>query len=94
MAAEFKSLRRYYLSRRQAAWEAGDRAISNLLQHKQEAESGGVALPTGFPSKAALEAAGYVAYEDLVGADECELVDQAGLSNRAAQAVLTAYAEL
>ena len=92
--AEFISHRRFYLSKRIAARECGDLALSALWQGKQELEPGGVALPADFPSQAALAPVGYVAQEDLVGADECELVEWVGLTAREARAVLAAAAAL
>lgn len=91
--AEFASLRRYHLSRMWAAQQIGDCAIASLLRTKQLAEPG-TALPATFPQKAKLEAAGYVADTDLVGADECELREQAGLTASQAAAVLAALAAL
>ncbi len=91
--AEFASARRYYLSKRRAAEAVGDDAIANLWQGKQLADPG-TALPDGFPHKAALALAGYVADSDLVGADTDELMEAAGLTLSAAQSVLTAAAAL
>ena len=63
--AEFVSHRRFYLSKRIVHRENGELALSALRQAKQEAEPGGVALPVGFPHRAALALVGYVAKEDL-----------------------------
>jgi hypothetical protein len=91
--AEFKSQRRYYLSKWQTANAVCDLAIASLWKSKQFAEPG-AALPGGFPSKDKLEPAGYVADTDLIGADECELTKATGISTSQAAAVIAALAAL
>ena len=71
----------------------GDYALSDTWQALQE-DQPGTELPDDFPDKTALAAVGYVAGEDLTGADTNELVTYAGLSTRAADAVLAAHAAL
>lgn len=92
--ADFTSHRRFYLSKRIAARIAGDHALSGLWQSKQEAQSGGAEFPDDFPCRAALVAVGYVAKEDLTGADEDELWKWVNLSPGEAAAVLAAAAAL
>ncbi len=92
--SDITSPRRYYLVKRITSWRAGDCAISDVFRSLQEAEPGGTEWPTGFPGKAQLEAAGYVAKNDLDGADECELADYAQLSSRVATAAIAAAAAL
>lgn len=70
-----------------------DFALSAFWQGKQE-EQAGTTLPANFPELSALNEAGYTASEDLEGADATELGEYAGLSNRAAEAVLAAHAVL
>jgi hypothetical protein len=94
VASEFVSHRRFYLSKRIVHRLNGEFALSALRQAKQEAEPGGTALPATFPHYAALAQVGYVASEDLVGADECELVEWVGITTREATAVLAAAAAL
>ena len=86
------SPRRYYLLKRQDAAALGDKGLELLWRGKQEAETG-AALPTDFPHLSTLEPLGYVAREDLDGADECELREM-GLTQKQAQAVLEAFADL
>jgi len=92
--SEVASLRRYYVLKRMDTARDGNFAISAVWQARQEAAPAGVAFPANFPSKAALNAAGYEATEDLVGADVEELADYAGLSARDACNVLAAAAAL
>lgn len=92
--SEFESHRRFYLSKRIVAKECREFALSALWQSKQEAEPGGTTLPAGFPKQAELASVGYVAKEDLVGADECELAEWVHLTAREAQSVLAAAAAL
>lgn len=92
--AEFTSHRRFYLSKRIAAKIAGDHALSALWQSKQEDQAGGVVFPADFPCRAALAAVGYVAKEDLTGADEFELWSWVNLSPGESAAVLAAAAAL
>lgn len=80
--------RRYYCLKRifsanyNPDWEG-------VWQGKQLAEPG-TDLPTGFPSKSALEAVGYVALEDIQGADETEIQVNARISLTRARAVIAA----
>lgn len=90
--AETVRARRYYLLKRFAARDAGD-LLESAWRAEQLAQPG-TALPTGFPSKAALETAGYMAAEDLDGAECEELREEAGLNERQAQAVIAAAADL
>jgi len=91
--ADFLTYRRYCLYKRMSANLLCNQATAAVWQSKQEAEPG-TTLPSGFPKKTELAAVGYVADEDLNGADCDELVDYARISRRDAQAVLTAYAAL
>lgn len=68
-------------------------AFEAVWQGKQEGEPG-TALPTTFPSRDALVAAGYSTKEDLDGAHAVELEKTVGLSKRDAQAVLKALAAI
>lgn len=85
--------RRYYLLKRHAARTRGERALEGVWRSKQEAE-GGTGLPATFPSLTALSLAGYTHVEDVDGATAAELADNAGLSTREAEAVLSALASL
>lgn len=92
--ASFLSQRRYYLSRRIVTRLNEEHALSSLLQGKQEAEPN-TPLPATFPRLAELQAIGYSAEEDLVGADADELIEWVpGLSTRDAEAILAAHAAL
>lgn len=91
--SEFKRPRRYYLLKRLDARAAGDWALEEAWQSKQQGEPGS-ALPTGFPSKSELEAVGYATVEDVDGADCCELQNNAHLSSSQANAALAAIAAL
>ena len=82
------SPRRFYLAKRHAAAELGDVALELVWAGKQEAEPG-TPLPTDFPYRPRLVAIGYLALEDLRGADECELTEL-GFSSREAAAILAA----
>lgn len=55
----------------------------------KQLEISGTALPSDFPKREQLEALYYTTYEDLDGADECELTEQ-GFSTRDAAAILAA----
>lgn len=92
-ASPFPTLRRFYLKKRMMARGNGEHALSGLWQGRQEAETG-TDLPSDFPSRAALIAAGYPAVQDLEGADASELREWARLSAPAANAVVAAYAAL
>lgn len=80
--------RRYYLLKRRAAAARFDAPLAEAWAAKQLAEPG-EALAEGFPLRTRLASAGYVAREDLLGANEEEL-QQAGLTAREAAAVLAA----
>lgn len=92
--AEAASLRRYYVLERMARYQAGDLAVSAVWRSKQEAAPAGITLPPTFPSVDLLNAAGYEASEDLIGADAEELADYAGLSDAESNDVLVALAAL
>lgn len=85
------SARRYYLAKRHAATSECELVMAATWQAKQEAEPG-EDLPSGFPSLSTLETKGYTTYEDLAGADVCELQEQ-GFTTREAEAILAATAE-
>jgi hypothetical protein len=92
--SSFLSPRRFYLSKRIAArLTDGGFGLAAIWQHHQEQQPHTL-LPAGFPAKAKLEAAGYTALEDLVGASADELIDWAALSQLEAQAALAAHAAL
>jgi hypothetical protein len=82
------SARRYYLSKRRQAADAGELGLERAWQAKQEAQPG-TPLPGSFPAAAALASAGYPTNEDLRGASVDELVG-AGLSLTDATAALAA----
>lgn len=84
--------RRYYLLKRFAARDAGE-PLESTWRAEQLAQPG-TPFPDGFPSKAALEAVGYMAAEDLDGAGCDELRENAGLNERQAQAAIDAAAAL
>lgn len=79
--------RRFYLRKRLASRMSRDGFEG--VWHAKQIELPGVPLAVSFPFRAELAAAGYVAREDLEGADSREL-QQAGLSQREAAAVLAA----
>lgn len=81
------SPRRYYLGKRQQA-EQSENDLADVWRAKQEAESG-EELPDDFPYAERLAEAGYVAFDDLDGADAAELVAQ-GFTTREATAILAA----
>jgi hypothetical protein len=85
------SPRRYYLAKMRSHLKDG-LDIWREWQGKH-LEQPGTDLASDFPSKTALESAGYVAIEDFDGATSAELV-AAGLTTRQAAAVLTAIAAL
>lgn len=91
--ASFITARRFYLSKRITARLNGDTALSKIWHYHQEQQAH-TDLPADFPAKAKLEAAGYTALEDLVGASTAELLDWARLSQREAKAALAAHAAL
>jgi hypothetical protein len=81
--------RRYYLLKRLAARR--DCLEEDAWIHKQAGEPG-IDLPAGFPSRAALVAAGYSTREDVNGASVQELRRYACLSRSDAEAVIAAVA--
>ena len=92
--SSFISPRRFYLSKRIAArLQDGEFGLTKTWQYHQDQQPHTL-LPAGFPAKEKLEAAGYTAIEDLVGASVGELVDWALLSQREAEAALAAHAAL
>lgn len=82
------SARRYCLLKRRASAQRLDVPLASAWHAKQLAEPG-ESLAEGFPLRARLAAAGYVAREDLLGATVEEL-QQAGFTSREAAAVLAA----
>lgn len=82
------SPRRYYLLMQRGSVESGVPQLRDVWKGKQLAEPG-TPLPDGFPSKARLAAHGYVAIEDLLGADRSELEDL-GFGKRDITAILAA----
>jgi hypothetical protein len=89
----FPTLRRIYLKNRKLTAEAGEHAISSVWQARQE-EQPGTGLPSDFPYRDELVAAGYSTSEDLEGACADELAEWAGISGRDAKTILAAYAAL
>lgn len=87
------SPRRFYLLKSQAARFNCDIALSQVWLAKQEAESG-TSLPGDFPTLTELAAAHYTTVEDLTGAGTQELVEEARLTTKQAQAVQAALAAL
>ena len=67
--------------------------MASVFKHKQDSEPG-TALPAGFPFSTKLAAAFYTTVEDIDGANNEELRDEAGLTEREATAVLTALQPL
>lgn len=88
-----RSARRFYLLKSQAARQACEAGLELVWRGKQQAESG-EALPSDFPSLAALAAAYYTTVEDLTGALAPELVAEASLTTTQAAAVIAALAAL
>jgi hypothetical protein len=91
--SEVRRARRYYFLQRLAAHERCEPGLEAALRGKQE-EQPGTLFASDFPFKASLEAAGYLAIEDVDGADCHELREKAGLDQSAAQAVIAAAAAL
>lgn len=87
------SYRRYCLLERHAAKRRCEIGIANVFRAKQEEESA-TALPSGFPHAAELATGGYTTVQDINGADFDELECEAGLTQKQAQAVLTALGAL
>lgn len=92
MSATVTPARRYYLLKRFAARDAGER-LEHTWRALQEGQPGTL-LPAGFPSKSKLEAVGYMAAEDLDDASCEELGEEVGLNEVQARAVITAAAAL
>lgn len=84
------SPRRYYLLKWRGLEDLCEHGLALVFKAKQT-EIAGTALPSDFPGRAALIAAGYTAIEDVTGADEDELVD-AGLDEEAAAKAVEAVA--
>jgi len=82
------SPRRFYLLKRRAATDLGEFGLASLWQAKQEAIYW-PDLPTDFPARAELVAAGYTTAIDLTGADADEL-KLIGLTRSETTAVLEA----
>lgn len=91
--AEIKSPRRYYLLKSQEARKVGDEGLQRTWWAKQDKEAASL-LPSSFPHLQLLQDARYFAQEDLDGADEAELREEAGLNAKQAKAVLKALAKL
>ena len=91
--ATFSTPRRFYLLKRLSAAALCDKAIAAVWRGKQEGEPGDE-LPSDFPARDELAAAGYTTGADLDGADADELIDYARLTNRQAAAVIAAAAAL
>lgn len=85
------AIRRTYLLRRLRFSDQGERGLASAYLGKQLAEPG-TPLPEAFPAREKLTAAGYVAIEDVQGANEREL-ERAGLTPREALAVLSVLDE-
>lgn len=83
------SPRRFYLLKALAAKARGELALAAVWEAKQ-LEQEGASLPAEFPARAKLVAAGYVALEDIHGAEPAELTTNASLSMREAIAALAA----
>ncbi len=89
--ADLKRPRRYYLSKRLLARLREEEESVWIFKQTNEP---GVALPSTFPFLTELNAAGYLAVEDLDGADTNELITYVPLSNDGAAVVLAALAPL
>jgi hypothetical protein len=92
-ALSVPSPRRYYLLKRMEARRSGDQPMDGVWRHKQESQPG-TDLPTTFPFRALLLAAGYATDEDLVGASAEELAEHVPLNPRDAATVVAAAAAL
>lgn len=89
--AEVNSHRRYaFLKMRAAAVEQSP--LESAWDGIRRGEPG-TAIPTTFPARALLVAAGYLVVEEIDGADETELTN-AGLSPQQAAAVIAAVESL
>jgi hypothetical protein len=87
--SELRIHRRYCLMKRVVATRSGEYANAQMWQNKQE-EQAGTVLPANFPHRSALAEAGYTTKEDIIGADDVELNDVAGLTLNAGAAVIAA----
>lgn len=87
------SPRRFYLLKRLGAAQFSDQPLDGVWRSKQEALPG-TALPSSFPFRSVLVAVGYSATEDLDGATVDELRMFTTLSQRDAEAVIAAAANL
>lgn len=85
--------RRYCHRERMNARVQSNGQLESVWRAKQEAQPG-TPLPLTFPFLAKLEIGGYTTQQDLLGADEDELMQIAELNQRDAQAVLAAFALL
>lgn len=74
-----EALRRYYLRKERTAERYGESALALAWRSRRLAETG-TALPAGLPARAALLAAGYLALDEVDGAEVIEL-QRAGLSS-------------
>lgn len=82
------SARRYYLRKWRELEERCQSELARLFRNKQ-LELPGTLLSAGFPAQTELARAGYLAVEDLVGAELDELVDL-GLDEDTAARVIAA----
>ena len=83
---EIRTTRRYYAARAEASALAYEYDAESLWRARQQAEPG-TPFPASVPLQERLRAAGYVVLEDLLGADEVELLEK-GLNEREAGAVV------
>jgi hypothetical protein len=88
------SVRRHRLLKWKAALALGDDELAAVWHAKFLATPAVTLLPVGFPSLVTLGAGGYVALDDVTGADADELVANAGLTRTQANAVVAATAAL
>jgi len=89
---EIKRPRRYYLAKRLH----NERLVDGLQAYWRAAQEAcaGDDLPTTFPSRSKLVAAGYSTIEDIDGATADELRDTVGLSRPEADQVIAGIAAL
>jgi deoxyribodipyrimidine photolyase-like uncharacterized protein len=88
--ARFYTPRRFYHRKRMNARFNGDRELEGHWRFKQENCTPATPMPQSIPYRDTLEAHGYSVLEDLVGADEDELVGVAELMPSEARDVLEA----
>ena len=93
VCSKVNTARRYYLLKAQAAAFVCDTGLELIWRAKQQGEPA-VALPSDFPSRAALAAAHYTTVEDLTGAGTDELVKEARITTKQAESVIAALAAL